>query len=183
MTTHRNAERIQALIANDTTPWAAADQAYLEGLTDDRLAAFEAAATKPAETPAAASGAAPAAVPAPVAASAAADPAAAPAATKTTAQWLAEAPRELRDMVSRQQRADAARRTELIAAVSAATREYTDAELKAMSIDELERTARVAGAASGAVDYTALRSVPETVAEPPRPYDIAIARRNKSATA
>jgi len=190
--THRNAERIKALIENDKLPWQAADQPYLEGLTDERLVAFEEAAkpvqvtdvdadaaaagagaqteTANTETPAAEAAAARAATPKP----------------KSEAEWLAEAPASLRDMVSRQQRADVARRTSLVGLLKdAANGAYTETELTAMPLDQLERLAKVARAAVPEVDYaglgSGLSSDQAEVIEAPKPWDLALARRKGTA--
>lgn len=145
---HRNAERIRALIANANSPFAESDQGFLEALTDERLAQFETqtgqTATTSAATPAVAQSAQPAAQP--VAAASAAQPVGAQPAQLTEEQFMAMAPPSIRNLVSAAQAADAAARTGLIRSLAQAQTEYPEAELQAMTTQNLERLARAFGA-------------------------------------
>lgn len=197
---HRNAERIKALIENQQSPWSAADQKYLEEATDDRLKELEshvtaqAAALKAAQDASAATVAASATKEAELKAAtdkANADKLAAEklaadnkAKTKTEAEFLAEAPQAIRDLVNRQKAQDEARRAVLTAALKAASeKEFTDEEFKTMPLEQLERFARLAQVEAPAeVNYAgqgASRHASETVAEPPDPWQAALDARAK----
>jgi hypothetical protein len=156
---HRNAERISALIANPKTYWKAADQTFLEGLDDARLSEVEAAAVPPTETEeerrrreAAAVAGTGTETPA---ATTTEQPKAA-AAKKTTAEWLSDAPAEVRSLVANAQRQEQARRTALVGSLKGCQSEYTEAELGSMPIDQLERIARLARATVPDADFAAL---------------------------
>lgn len=201
------AERIKALIANPRAKFTEADRAMLEAATDDRLAAFEAAAGEcpckakidkilankrlpftEADRPAleamteerlTALAAMPSEEPETPAQKKAREDAAAAAAggqptPLTEEQYLAQAPQSVRDLVSRQKAADAARRTELVKTLKAAQGEYTEAELTAMPLEQLERLARATKAAVPEVDYSlrAPRAAGQNQGAAPKPPDL-----------
>lgn len=180
------APRIKALIDNPKTSFIAADQSYLETLSEERIKQLEDDSKDTTENPApkepapnapntggadnapkpttdhvgpGTGGNAPAPAPGTVAPSnSAAAPTAAAAAPKplTEAEWLAQAPQGIRDLVSRQQAADAARKTTLIGQLKTAQAEYTEAELQAMDVPALERVARLAKVDAPAADFSGI---------------------------
>ena len=200
------AARAKALIDNPATVWTAADQQYLEGQPEARLAELEAhAADKkpaaPAKDPAPPLTGQPEPSdqpnsPNPLVAPGPNTPASRPvqspvpeeraAKVKTEAEWLAEAPPALRSMVARQQAAEAARKTALVTTLKAAQAEYTEAELQAMPLDQLERTARLAAAAVPELDYAAVGAPRAAAAQdvytnPPNGYRMALDARKQPA--
>jgi hypothetical protein len=86
----------------------------------------------------------------------AAAPAAAAAKPLTSAEWMAQAPPEIRGLVERQQAADTARKTTLIGQLKTAQAEYTEAELQAMDVPALERVARLAKVDAPAADFSGI---------------------------
>lgn len=159
-------ERITALISNPATPWDAADQAYLEGLSDERLTALEANAAAQA---------------APKADEKAEEKTVERVAEEkvetkplTEEEYLATAPDSIKQIVSDYKAAQARRKQELVGSLKTAQAEYTEAELGAMDVPQLERLARVAKAAEPAVDNSG-RGLPRAASEKetvPPPIDM-----------
>lgn len=164
MATHRNAERISALISNTATPWAETDRAYLEGLTDDRLASFETPSTT-ATTQTAAS-------------------------TTTTDAETVSIPKEelagLRSIAQRHNSARAAQKTALVGKLKTAQTVHSEADLNAMDVDQLVKVEQLLGLAATPVDFTLNgAAVVETTStteadEPPKAWDLALAKRRNA---
>jgi len=100
-------------------------------------------------------------------------------------EWLKTAPPSIRDLVTRSKTAEAAQKKELKTALVAAQKEYTEAELDAMSVDQLTRLARLANVPdTQTVDYSG-RGFPRTAEEsdvyrnPPDGYRMALDKRQK----
>lgn len=72
----------------------------------------------------------------------------------TEAEFLAAAPKRLKDMISRQEAQETARHSELVTAMKAAQTEYTEDELKAMELSQLERMSRIAKVPAPVVDFS-----------------------------
>lgn len=177
MATEDIKRRAKALVDNPDTPFTADDAAYLEGLSDERLKAFEAqAAPKTAtttETPAAEQPA-----------TAGQSPKA-----KTAEEWLADAPPEFKDIYATHRAAQVARRTAIVASLKGAQKVYSEAELQNMPLADLEKLAQLAGtAAPMAVDFTG-RGTPraaegageDVYANPPNPYRVALEKQRQAA--
>lgn len=120
-------ERVRALIAKGNTPFTEADQGYLETLCDGRLSTLE-AYTPP--TPAE------------------------PAVPATLDEFLASAPEALKPAVTEAQQIVAAQRAaaaqhkaDLVSKLKTAQSAFSETELDAMAVDQLEKLARVAEAA------------------------------------
>lgn len=150
---------IDKVIANKALPFSEADRSMLESADDARLQAL--AETKAPEPKAAADVKAASdkeAADKVIADKAAADKVIADAKKpKTEEEFLAEAPEEIRAMVARQKAADTARRAELVTALTAGQKEYTEEELKKMKLEELERLDRAVGSvAPKRVDFSGL---------------------------
>lgn len=125
-------ERVQKLLKKlgiKQTPTVAATY---EALADDVLTQLE---QQEVETPMPA--AAPAAAPAPVAAAAAAP------VPRTEAELLAEMPESMRRVFVRAAAAETVRKEFLVGKLKIAQKEYTEVQLQAMSVDELERMGRL----------------------------------------
>lgn len=165
-------ERITALIANTATPFTEADQKWLEAAPDERLTAIEGHYAEPASPAAGPEGDTPAAAPAqgatapsassPESAGTPATPASPPkekTPEEVEAEFLKAAPESIRTMVARQKAADTKRRTDLVSVLKTAQDAYTEEELGAMPLEDLERLVRVAKAAVPAPDYSG-RGVP-----------------------
>jgi hypothetical protein len=142
VTTMNRADKIAALLA--AQGYTQEDSAMLNACTDTRLdsllAATRANAAAPTSTTPPAAAAPVAAAAAPVAA------AAAPAAVTLTpeqieANWLAGAPQSVRDLVARQKAAEAGRKSLLVSQLKTAQSVYTEADLNAMTLETLEKTA------------------------------------------
>lgn len=171
---HRNAERIKALIGNEKTLWSADDQAYLEGLTDERLAAFEAAVP---EEPAAADTA-------PAAAETKAD-AEPEKADGSTVQVSAEELAELRRHAAERKAERATKKAALVASLKGAQKTYSEDRLKGMELEQLQEVASLVGA-TAAADYSgqaggSSAGLPES-AKPLNSYDRALAARKGQAS-
>jgi hypothetical protein len=171
-------ERIKALLENKRLPFRPCDQKYLEGLPDDRLEQIETHASELEEELTKPTEAVPETPPVPAPATAAAAP---PPKAKTVEEFLAEAPEEIRTLVSRQKAADAARRTELVSGLKAAQDAYTEEELNTMPLEALEKLSRVAGKAT--TEHIPPRSPEAEHKGAPAPIDMAarIAARHKGA--
>jgi Uncharacterized protein conserved in bacteria (DUF2213) len=102
---------------------------------------------------------------------------------QTVEDYLKSAPVEIRTLVERQQKQDAARKTALLGQLKTAQSEYTEDELKVMDVDQLERLARVAKVETPA-DYRG-RGVARAAEEndvflnPPDPYALALKAREQ----
>ena len=145
---HRNADKIKALIEDPKTPFTADDQAFLEGLADDRLAAFAPKAVA-VETPAApvAAPVTPTPTPEPVAPRALtlAEVAASVRALNET-EFLDLLPPDARQHVIEGRANAKARREKMLAGLKAATKDaYSDAELAGMSGEQLDKLAKAVG--------------------------------------
>lgn len=181
------AARTSALIENPATPFDANDRAYLDTLTEERLATLEAQAVtaKTAHDVKAAADARAAEE------RAAAERATAEAATRAASQqteeaWLASAPQSIRSLVTAAKASENARRTQLVTVLKSAQAEYSEAELTAMPVAELERISRLAQANVPEIDYTARApraasaSAEDVYINPPSGYKIALAARKES---
>ena len=181
-------ELIKTLMASEHNPLK--DQKALEAATDDALQALSthcqnaatlkaAADQKAAEDKAAAEKTA--------ADKAAADKietdkiaAAAGAKTPTTEEWLKTAPQEVRDLVERTKKADQDRTKVLVESLKTAQSEFTEAELQAMPVVQLERLARLSK-----VDFSG-QGVPRAAGEgdifanPPDPWAEALKARREA---
>jgi Uncharacterized protein conserved in bacteria (DUF2213) len=170
-----NAERITALIENPRSPFEEADRAYLGTLSAERIAAAEAqaAAPPPAAAPTAEEEAA-------AAATAAAAAAAAAGAVQIDAAELAE----LRRLASVAKADRAARKRALVGQLKTAQTTYPEARLLAMEVEQLQEIASLLSlhVQSQPTEFVGLERVESTEApEPPKPYTLALARRNGSA--
>lgn len=189
------AQRIKALIDNPKTPWKAADQSYLEGMSEDRLKEVEQHAAPAEEDPTKKkeNEGQPAAVPQQQQTTPAATPAAQPqqvaaaATEETEEQQIAKLPKSLRAMVERAQASERARKTALITTLKSAQTEYTEQELQDMPIDGLERMSRLLQAEVDvpAADFTgrgfprAAAAVGDYLSNPPSGYDKALEKRTR----
>jgi hypothetical protein len=180
MTKEMRAAAIQALVACPCSGFAEADIKMLESASDERLEAFKAASeSRAAElkaAKAAAKGDEPKGGDCPTCAgngkafgkdckdcsgtgdkSKGKAAAAAPMATpepETEEQYLAKAPASIRSLVERQKKQDAEQKTLLVNALKTAQSEYTEAELNAMPVEQLQRVARIAKADTPTVDFS-----------------------------
>jgi len=182
-------EEVKKIIEGSAGRFTDADATWLENVPADRLAALTpvpATEVKPAATPAVPTPVAtPAATPEPVD-----EPKAAAAAPvqKTEAQleeeFMKAAPESLRTLIERQRAAETKKRNELVASLKTAQTVYTEAELTAMPVEQLEKVAALAHVEQPA-DYSG-RGVPR-VADgkdtftPPNPYDAALKARKPAA--
>lgn len=148
------AERITALMGHAHNP--VKDQKALEALPDAVLDALEASSDAAATAKAAAEKLATdkAAADAELATlKAAAGQTAAPA-PLTTEQFMAAAPAEITDIVTRFKAAEAAKKAELVAKLKAAQQVHTEAELNAMSVEQLTKVAALVKVDAGTTDYS-----------------------------
>lgn len=148
-------ERVKALIAHPRSPFKEADQAYLEGLTEERLAEHEqhaqeaeTAATQATEQVAQAQQAEAAAKAEAKAAQTAAS------AALSEEDWMKRAPASVRKVVQAAQAQEQARHTELVAGLKAAQSTYTEDELKAMSNEALEKLAALVASTVPEADFS-----------------------------
>lgn len=144
------AERVQALIDNTATPFAATDNELLAAYTDDQIAVLEQAFEKvganvkvePVPTPEATAAVLPVTPPAPAAQPAAAAAAHQPAATPralTVEEYLPTLPAAIRPLVERSLAEEKGRRTSAIEAIVAASNgKFTAEQLSAKPTDELQ---------------------------------------------
>lgn len=176
-------EATKNFIASSGGKFTEADAAFLDAIPEDKLGLLM---IKPAETPApAAPAAAPVVVP-PVAAPVAA--AAAPVATPAPVNmddWKKTAPKEVLDLLAREQTRVAAQRTTLITNLKAAQTVYTEAELTAKPTEELEKlstlmlgdlTADYSGVGLPRAAAAATGDKKDIYANPPNGYAIALAK-------
>lgn len=151
------AERITALIENPRSPFAEADRAYLETLSEERIADAETKAKEPA--------AAPAQEPAP-----------------GTVQVSEEELTSLRTMAAERQRTRDAQKKVLVGKLKTAQTTYTEQRLNAMELEQLREIAALVNIdAPQDVEFvSAAAEVPQTqeAVEPPKPWSLALAKRN-----
>ncbi len=125
--------RVSALIAHAKTPWTEEDRVFLEGLNDDRLAAFEQAIPEEA-APAAHAEKAP----------------------LTEEQYLQQAPKSIQEIVRAHTAAQAAQKTSLITQLKAIEGQpFSDAELQEKAVEELEKLAALTGVVAPRYDFSA----------------------------
>jgi hypothetical protein len=104
-------------------------------------------------------------------------------------EWLAAAPPEVRRNFERMRAAETARKATLVTELKTAQAEYTEAELQAMDVEQLERIARIARLAVPEPDFSgrgtprAAATADDPVRNPPKAYDLALAARNPQAQA
>lgn len=173
----KKTERIAALIASKKNTFTAAHQAFLEAQTDEQLKALqdlEATAAEIADPAAPKTDAAPATG----ATTTTGAPAVATGKVKTAeeieAEFLASpsTPESMRTLLAEDKARKVARKTAILAALKGNQDAYTDAELDAMPVAELEKVARVAKVAtaqleSEAVDFGALASRTTSASDAP----------------
>jgi hypothetical protein len=149
------AERITALMA--TPKFKVFSRTTLELLTDEQLTTFETEAKTPEPTPAA-----------PVTASATTE-------TPTISQkdiadvlrgmkeddFLACAPKSIRDLVTAERNREATERTTLVTAMKTSQTEFDEAELTAMPIEQLRKLSKVCNVRVPPVDFSG-RGIPRT---------------------
>jgi hypothetical protein len=166
-------DREKALSANEHSP--IRTLAALAALSDKELEGLEAHVTKKADEKKAADEAAARAAAEKAAADkkkaddeAAARAAAASGATMTAEQWYSLAPPEVRALVDDAKQREEAEKTRLFTVLKDSQKEYTEAELKAMSTRELTRVARLLGVdqpTAAAADYSG-RGLPYSGSDP-----------------
>ena len=164
-----NAERITALINNPRSPFEEADRAYLETLTVERITAAEAKAAEPTAEEIAA-------------AAAAAGGGATDADTVTVS---AEELASLRAMAADRQRDRTSKKRVLVGKLKTAQTTYNETRLNAMELEQLQEVAALLQLdAPVQTDFVALeRDIdPPTVVEPPKPWSLALAKRNGAAS-
>lgn len=98
---------------------------------------------------------------------------------KTTEEFLKDAPQEIKDLVSRQRKADETRKIQLVGQLKDAQTEFTEEELKTKSVDELERFCRAFGADFSGRGLPASETTDRKPVDAPNGYKIAIDARNK----
>lgn len=152
-------QRIAALMANEHNPFK--DEAGLKATSDDGLTALEANATAVAAAKTEAATRAAAAAP--------------PVVQQTEEQFLATAPQSVRDLVGRAKAQEATQKASLITGLKLATEGiYTEAELQAMTVDQLTRAAKLAKLDVEPVDFGVLApraaGAADTFNNPPDPY-------------
>jgi len=170
------AERVTALISNPRSPFDEGDRAYLDTLSEDRLTACETHATAQAE---------PTAEERAEAERVAAATAAATAAAAGTVQVPAEELQTLRSMAAQHTAQRNAQKNVLVNQLKGAQTQYSEARLKTMELEQLQDIAgllQLTTAQSASVDYVALdraaTTEPAQVAEAPKPWSMAVAKRN-----
>lgn len=137
------AERIAAIIAKSNGKFTEANRVGLESLDEVTLTALEAYAEHPAAAAAApAPVAAPAPTPAPVPAPVV-QPVAAAAAPALTQDQVLEMFPDLKRVVNERQAADATRKSTLVGRLKTGQTHYTEAQLTAMTIEQLEGLAAI----------------------------------------
>jgi hypothetical protein len=152
MTTEQKAEAIKTLVNCKHSGFTADDQAMLEAAPDARLESFLVAAEARKNE---------------------VEQAKAPKALSAD-EFMAQAPPELKTLLARQKRQETERKAELVTALKTAQEEYTESELAAMPVEDLERMARMARIAEK--PSYAGRGLPraaqetDVYANPPDPY-------------
>lgn len=160
---------VDRLLALAAAPFDETDRPMLEGLAEAKLegllAKLDAAPAeeeKPAEV----------------------DPVAAAPVAITEEQALAALP-QLREIILRDKATQNAIRAGLTAAITKATTAYTPAHLAAKTTEDLQLLAQALKVDQPVADYSgrAVALAETTVTEPPKPYSLALARRNAAAEA
>lgn len=157
-----NAERITALITNPRSPFEEADRAYLDTLSVERITALEAKAAEPtAEETAAAA-------------------AAAAATDADTVTVSADELASLRAMAADRERTRTAQKRTLVSKLKTAQTTYNEARLNAMQLEQLQEVAALLQLDAPQTDFVALeREIdPPAAVEPPKPWSLALAKRN-----
>lgn len=157
---------VDRLLALAAAPFDEADRPMLEGLTEAKLEGLLAKLD-----------AAPTEEPEPV------EPEPAPALTED--QQIAALPESLRAMIARDKATQASLRANLAASIGRATTVYTPAQLAAKTTEDLQLLAQALKVDQPVADYSgrAVALVETTVTEPPKPYELALARRKAAAEA
>lgn len=152
-------ERITALIANPRSPFQEGDRAYLETLSEERIADAEAKAAEPEpqrQEPA-----------------------------EGTVQVSEEELSSLRSMKAERDATRAAQKKVLVGKLKTAQTTYPEARLNAMEVEQLREIAALVGLdAPNDVEFVAAEHTTETteVVEPPKPYTLALAARKSRAS-
>lgn len=161
--TMTKAERITALIANPRSPFEEADRAYLETLTDERIAAAEASAAEPEPQQRQHEN----------------------AGAEETVTVSADELSSLRAMKAERDRTRAAQKRALVGKLKTAQTTYNEQRLNGMELEQLQEVAALLQLdAPQSTDFVALErdaEEPATAVEPPKPYSLAIAKRNGAA--
>jgi hypothetical protein len=139
----KKAERIAALIASKKNDLTEADQAWLEQVPEERLAALEASATTPAPSEEQVAAAIKAAEQKKIDEKKAADLVAAAAKPQDEKTWLESAPASVRALVTRAQAQEKAQKDGLIGKLITAQKVYSQDELSGMELEQLERLAKL----------------------------------------
>lgn len=172
-------ERVRALIACPKTPYADVHAAALESMTEDGLKALEdfyAAQPEPKKEDEKTQAQPQPTPPAPAPTQPVTPPAATPAPTgaaMSEEEYLRNAPESVRTIVSEHKAAQAARHATLVGQLKGAVNgAYTDAELTAMTVPQLEKLAVLTKQPTPSVDFSG-RAVPranagtDEAADPP----------------
>jgi hypothetical protein len=110
---------------------------------------------------------------------------------QTDEQWLKTAPASVRSLVESAQKREDTERTRLVAAIGKQTKVYTEAELKAMSVEQLTKLAAASGVEAEAVDFSGMGmpraaeggAQSDVYLNPPNGYRVALdAKKTKEAT-
>lgn len=178
---HRHAERIRALIDNPKVPFAAEDQSFLEGLSDERFSALEASVMTGASMDHKADHKADHEDDDMTDAEKKDEMKDAEAAKPSVAEFLAQFP-EIEAIVAKHKAAEAAKRGALISGLAGKQSAFTEPELVAMPTEQLEKIAALANVAPATVDYSGMgaprgASQHASVVEPPDPWAAALAAR------
>lgn len=137
--------RVKTLVGHPYSPFSDADVPMLEGIGDDRLAAFETAAESRAAEAKKAEEELRTAKDAQVKAEGqVTELKAAAAAVLPEDEWLKRAPARVRALVEDAQKAEQTKRDELIGQLKTAQSAYNEDELKALSTEHLEKLGKVA---------------------------------------
>lgn len=195
-------ERVAALIASPKNAFTAAQAPVFETFTDAQLKALEDAdAAAAGSTPPAQPETPPATPPASSTPSAQAPGQTGPTATPATPpasspaesgerreamsreDWIKAAPPEVRTLLEREEAREKATKDALVAKLKGAQSAYTETELKALSIDQLNKLAQIANVKTGPVDLSL--NVPRDAASgddeviPPAPSILKALREQK----
>ena len=99
---------------------------------------------------------------------------------KTEAEWLAEAPADVRSLVETARARDKAVRDSLIKSLGEGQKVYTVAQLTTKTTDDLRQLAEVLKIQAATVDFAGLATTPPdapTSPTPPRGYSLALAKQ------
>lgn len=169
MTTDQRADTVKFLIGSKHSGFTAGDEKMLEAASDERLDSFRVAAEARGKE--------------------IDDLKTAAAKQMNEEEFMKAAPAELKSLIERQIKQETEMKTELVAVLKTAQDEYGEAELANMSIDALQRLARVAKLEGVQPTYEG-RGLPRALAgnkpndvyrNPPNPYDIALEKRRSAA--